>query len=103
MTNRYNELKQILHNQKCFKAICGAGNENIIQVVQYIVPELSGFTYYNDDYDGESTLTALTGPVSPNLIRLIDITVATDKDINKVPPPVSISTKVSTRNLKDNF
>ena len=32
MTNRYNELKQILHNQKCFKAICGAGNENIIQV-----------------------------------------------------------------------
>lgn len=29
---RYIELKNILHKQKCFKAICGAGNENIAQV-----------------------------------------------------------------------
>jgi hypothetical protein len=32
MNIRYNILKQIIHNQKCFKMICGAGNENKAQV-----------------------------------------------------------------------
>ena len=32
MNTRYNTLKQIIHNQKCFKMICGAGNENKAQV-----------------------------------------------------------------------
>lgn len=32
MNLRYNELKNILHEQRCFKAICGAGNENVTQV-----------------------------------------------------------------------
>ena len=32
MKNRYEILKEILHQQRCFKMICGAGNENTIQV-----------------------------------------------------------------------
>lgn len=32
MSNRYSELKSILHSQKCFKMICGAGNEDAPQV-----------------------------------------------------------------------
>jgi hypothetical protein len=32
MNTRYTELKKIINDQKCFKMICGAGNENKLQI-----------------------------------------------------------------------
>ncbi len=78
-------------------------NEVIIDVVQDVVNANSYFTYYGSEYDGESSSTALVQPVLPNLVRLVDITVAVDADPNQLPNEVSTSTKVSIRNLKDNL
>jgi hypothetical protein len=35
MTNRFLDLKNILNAEKCFKMICGAGNEDKEQVKKY--------------------------------------------------------------------
>lgn len=78
-------------------------NEVIIDVVRDVVNARSYFTYYGSDYNGESSSTALEQPVFPNLVRLVDITVAVDADPNQLPKEVSVSTKVSIRNLKDNL
>jgi len=78
-------------------------NEIIIQVVQNILPNLSGFTYYDETYDGETITNALVQPVSPHLVRLVSVTVTADEDTSKNPPAVSASTKVSIRNLKNNL
>jgi len=78
-------------------------NEIIVEVVQNVVDSNSFFVYYGSDYDGESSVTALTQPVLPNFVRLVDITVAVDADPNQPPNEISRSTKVSVRSLKDNF
>jgi len=78
-------------------------NEMIIDVVRNVVNDNSSFTYYGAEYNGESSAISLVQPVLPNLVRLIDITVAVDADPNQPPKEVSTSTKVSVRNLKDNL
>jgi prepilin-type N-terminal cleavage/methylation domain-containing protein len=78
-------------------------NEIIIDVVKDIVNAHSYFTYYDSLYNGEDSTAALVQPVLPNLVRLVDITVAVDADPNQPPKEVSTSTKVSIRNLKDNL
>ncbi len=79
------------------------GTEQIVEVVRSVVSANSGFTYYGSTYDGESSVTALVQPVFPNEVRLVEIMVAVDSDPNKPPREVSMSTKVSIRNLKDNL
>lgn len=83
--------------------IYDSDNEVIIEVVGDLVVENSGFTYYGDDYDGETSSTALAQPVFPNEVRLVEVFMAVDSDPQKPPKEVSVSTKVSIRNLKDNL
>jgi len=72
-------------------------------VVKNIVNARSFFTYYGSEYNGESSSSALVQPVFPNLVRLVEITVAVDADPDQPPKEISMSTKVSVRNLKDNL
>jgi hypothetical protein len=53
------------------------------------------FEYYDKNYDG-------TTPIDILAVRLIKITIVIDKDPNKSPGPITLTTQVSTRNLKDN-
>jgi prepilin-type N-terminal cleavage/methylation domain-containing protein len=59
------------------------------------------FTYYDANYNGETA--ALTQPVSILSVRLVKITLVLDTDPNRSPTPVTVTTEVSLRNLKDNL
>lgn len=59
------------------------------------------FTYYNKDYDG--TTSPLPEPIDLLAVRLVKITVIIDKNPNQLPGPMTFTTQVSMRNLKDNL
>jgi type II secretory pathway pseudopilin PulG len=63
--------------------------------------ETAIFDYYNSDYDGTSP--SLSQPVDAGLVRLIKVTLIIDEDVDKSPLPVSITTQVTPRNIKDNL
>ncbi|MEK7612209.1 MAG: prepilin-type N-terminal cleavage/methylation domain-containing protein [Patescibacteria group bacterium] len=58
------------------------------------------FTYYNNTYAG--TTTPLTQPVPVLNIRVVGIMITVDEVLNQLPPPLSFSSKVTIRNLRDN-
>lgn len=59
------------------------------------------FAYYDASYDG---MTApLSQPVDVAAIRLVKVTVTVDRDADDPPPPVTLSSQVSLRNIKDNL
>lgn len=59
------------------------------------------FEYYDTNYAG--TTTALSFPVNIPSVRMVKITVVIEKDPNKSPVPITVTTKVNLRNLKDNL
>lgn len=59
------------------------------------------FTYYDSSYNGSSA--PLTQPISILNVRLLKITLVIDNDVNKPPAPVTVTTQISIRNLKDNL
>lgn len=59
------------------------------------------FTFYDTSYDGTSP--ALTEPINLPSIRLIKVNLIIDRDPLKLPAPLSMTTQVSLRNLKDNL
>jgi len=77
-----------------------SANETISTFINSSVSSLL-FQYYDKNYDG--TTAALTMPVNIPNIRLVKITIIMDKDPNRPPLPVTSSTQVAIRNLKDNL
>ncbi|MFA6077194.1 MAG: prepilin-type N-terminal cleavage/methylation domain-containing protein [Candidatus Paceibacterota bacterium] len=75
-------------------------NENISTLANNIT-SASIFDYYDKNYDG--TTAPLTFPVDIPAIRLIKIIITMDQDPNRPPTPMTLSTQVSLRNLKDNL
>lgn len=74
------------------------------EVITTLVPNVTNgfsFSYYDKNYDG--TTTALASPVDVSAIRLIKITIPIEKDVNKSPAPITFSTQVTIRNIKDNL
>lgn len=61
----------------------------------------STFSYYDEDYDGTSP--PLADPVDISAVRLVKITLVIDKDPTALPAPMTLTTQVSIRNLKDNL
>jgi type II secretory pathway component PulJ len=59
------------------------------------------FSYYNSSYNGSTA--PLTQPVSIIDVRLVKIIIVIDADPNRPPAPVTVTTQVSIRNLKDNL
>ena len=59
------------------------------------------FAYYDTNYDG--TTASLSSPINILSIRLIKVTVMVERDPYRSPTPVSVTTQVSLRNLKDNL
>jgi prepilin-type N-terminal cleavage/methylation domain-containing protein len=59
------------------------------------------FVYYNATYSG--TGNSLAQPVSVLDVRLVKINIIIDADPNRPPEPVSVTTQISIRNLKDNL
>lgn len=59
------------------------------------------FSYYDSNYAG--TTTPITQPVNVLSIRLIGISITVDEDTGLLPPPITVSSQVTIRNLKDNL
>lgn len=60
------------------------------------------FNYYDSGYS-ESNPNPLTYPINILNIRLVEVSVILGGEADKLLAPVSVSTKVSIRNLKDNL
>lgn len=61
------------------------------------------FEYYDSEYSGSSTTSALSFPIDIPSVRLIKIDLVLDADPNRSPTPRSYTTQVNIRNLKDNL
>ena len=78
-------------------------NETTTTIINSVVASstLPIFQYYPSTYDG--TTAPLTMPPDIPSIRLIKVTIIIDKDPNKSPSPIVVTSSVSLRNLKDNL
>lgn len=76
------------------------------EVVTTIIPDVrngttSLFSFYDTNYTGSST--PLTYPINIPNVRFVKISLILDKDVNRLPGPVTVTTQVAIRNLKDNL
>lgn len=77
-------------------------NEKVEVVIYNVVNgDVPVFQYYDANYDG--TTPPLGEPVNKQMIRLVKATVIIDHDLARPPSPITITTQVSIRNLKDNL
>ena len=61
----------------------------------------STFSYYDANYDG--TTQPLVEPIEMSTVRLVKITIVIDRDPQTSPGPITLTTQISMRNLKDNL
>ncbi len=77
-------------------------HETVSEVVHNVVNGAAPvFSYYDKNYDGSTP--ALSQPVDIPSVRLVKIAIIIDENPNRAPGPVTLTTQVSMRNLKDNL
>jgi prepilin-type N-terminal cleavage/methylation domain-containing protein len=83
--------------------VYNSGSEQLTTIISGFVASstMPLFEYYPSSYAG--TTSPMTIPVDISTIRLIKVTVIIDKDPNKSPSKVIVTSQVSLRNLKDNL
>ena len=59
------------------------------------------FNYYDKNYDGITG--SLPTPIVIPSVRLVKITIVVDDNPNKAPDPITLSSQVTLRNIKDNL
>lgn len=62
----------------------------------------SVFEYFDESYDGSSTSTPMGYPINLTNITLVKATLILDDNPNALPLPVTVTSQVMFRNLKDN-
>lgn len=78
------------------------GDEVVSEVIHNVANgETPIFNYYDANYDGATP--PMTEPINLSSARLVKITVAVDRDPARPPGPLTMTTQVSVRNLKDNL
>lgn len=78
------------------------GEEVVVDFVSAIVNGATTiFEYYDTNYDG--TTAPLVAPINIPNVRLVKITLIVDRDPNRAPEAIELSTQISMRNLKDNL
>lgn len=77
-------------------------NEVITELIHDVAnTATSTFSYYDENYDG--TTQALAEPIDISAVRLVKITVVIDRDPTQPPGPITLTTQINMRNLKDNL
>lgn len=74
------------------------------EVITTLIPNVTNstiFEYYDKNYDG--TTAPLSSPVQIPSVRLVKITVTVDDNPNKQPSPITLTSQVTLRNIKDNL
>lgn len=77
--------------------------ESLVTVLRNVVASTTAplFLYYDKNYAGTSS--PLTAPFSVDAVRHVRITIVVDESPSQLPPPITVSSNVSIRNLKDNY
>ncbi len=79
-----------------------SSDETISEIVHGVVNNSTSiFTYYDSNYNGNTS--PLAQPISVLSVRLLKINLIIDMDPNREPLPVTVTTQISFRNLKDNL
>jgi len=77
-------------------------NEVVSELIHGVASSTTSiFSYYDKNYDG--TNQALIEPIDIATVRLVKITIVIDKDPQTPPGPMTLTTQISIRNLKDNL
>jgi len=77
-------------------------SETISDVVRDVANGTTAlFSYYDTDYDGTSQ--PLVQPINISIVRLVRIVIMVDRDSSVLPGPITLTTQISMRNLKDNL
>jgi len=77
-------------------------NEQISTMIHDINNGISPiFDYFDSNYTGTSA--PLAQPVQITKVRLVRVTLIIDKDPNRPPSPITVTSQVFLRNLKDNL
>lgn len=77
-------------------------NETISELIHDMAnTAVATFDYYDTGYDG--TTSPLVEPIDISMVRLIKITIVIDRDSQLLPGPITLTTQISMRNLKDNL
>jgi len=77
-------------------------SETISDVVRDVANGTAAlFSYYDTDYDG--TTQSLAEPIDVSVVRLVKIVITVDRDPSASPGPMTLTTQISMRNLKDNL
>jgi len=84
-------------------AVYDTATETFSTLVHDIVNSGSSnlFTYYDTNYNGAGA--ALPSPIAVASVRLIKVTIVVDANPLDSPPPFTVTSQVSLRNLKDNL
>ncbi|MBI4132876.1 MAG: hypothetical protein HY473_02220 [Candidatus Sungbacteria bacterium] len=83
-------------------AVYDPANETVATVIRNVISTTTPiFEYYDTTYNGVSP--PLSQPVDTLAIRLVKVTVTVDRNPSRPPPPVTLTTQISLRNLKDNL
>lgn len=79
-----------------------SGNEVSTTLVQYLSNGATPyFSYYDSSYTGSSA--ALSSPINLTAVRLVKIQLIIDKNAASAPVPITMTTQISLRNIKDNL
>lgn len=76
------------------------------EVVSELVHDMANgaipiFEYYDTNYNG--TTGPLVEPISVTAVRLVKITIIIDRELSSPPGPITLTTQITMRNLKDNL
>lgn len=77
-------------------------NETVSELVHDIANAATPiFSYYDENYDG--TTQPLAEPINASEVLLVKITIIIDKNSARPPSPITMTTQISMRNIKDNL
>lgn len=107
------QVRYYLSNRTLYKGVIkptgnplayNSGSEVITTAITSVINGTSTpiFEYYDTGYYGTGT-PALAAPIDITRVRLVKVHVIIDKDSNRSPVPLTITSQVSIRNIKDNL
>ena len=97
------EFKKGVINPTGNPPVYDSQNEDVIKIIKDVVASSTVFSYYDSTYNGTSSTTPLTQPVTTSDVRLIRVDLTIDTDPNRAPNLLTVTTQAMIRNLKDNL
>lgn len=80
-----------------------SNDEIIFNIANNVVATSTVFSYYDSNYYGSTSSTALSYPIVTSEVRLVRIDLTIDANPDRAPSLLTITTQATIRNLKDNY